>query len=107
MYHQKCTGKKPLFTLLGNYYLSSLELLYAVLLGTTMKTINEEDSKTGTKMMGSGVWGTLQTERQGLKADVAKVSTTRKTRVEEHYLSCKPQTTRKKRLLLKTCEFYI
>lgn len=73
----------------------------------TMKNINEEDSKNGTQMVGSGVWGTLQAERQGLKADVAKVSMTRKTWVRENHLSCKPQTTRKKRFSLKTFEFYI
>lgn len=91
--------KKPLFTLLENYFFPSLELPYAALLDTTMKNINEEDAKTGTRMKENGVAvrNTLQIERQGLKADVTKVSTTRKTWMEEHYLSCKSQTTRKKR----------
>lgn len=64
-----------------------------------MKNINEADSKNGTRMKENGVavWNTLQIERQGLKADVTKVSTTRKTWMEEHYLSCKSQTTRKKK----------
>lgn len=101
---------KPLFTLLEDYFFPSLELPYAALLDTTMKNKNEEDSKNGTRMKENGVAvrNTLQIERQGLKADMTKVSTTRKTRMEEHYLSSKSQTTRKKkRLSLKTSEFYI